>query len=76
MENFGPDDEMTKEFCKSEMTETLKGNKKVLDKNNHLMYPCCYSTILENPFESQSAENLKVVIRKMKTEPDQCIWLT
>jgi hypothetical protein len=35
METFGPDDEMTKEFCKSEMTETLKGNKKVLDKNKN-----------------------------------------
>ena len=35
MENFGPDDEMTKEFCKSEMTETLKGNQKVLDKNKN-----------------------------------------
>ena len=35
MDTFGPDDEMTKEFCKSEMTETLKGNKKVLDKNKN-----------------------------------------
>jgi hypothetical protein len=35
METFGPDDEMTKEFCKSEMTETLKGNQKVLDKNKN-----------------------------------------
>jgi hypothetical protein len=26
---------MTKEFCKSEMTETLKGNQKVLDKNKN-----------------------------------------
>jgi len=35
MKNFGPDDEMTKEFCKSEMTETLKGKQKVLDKNKN-----------------------------------------
>ena len=35
MKTFGPDDEMTKEFCKSEMTETLKGKRKVLDKNKN-----------------------------------------
>jgi len=35
MDAFGPDNEMTKEFCKSEMTETLKGNQKVLDKNKN-----------------------------------------
>ena len=35
MNTFGPDDEMTKEFCKSEMTETLKGKRKVLDKNKN-----------------------------------------
>lgn len=35
MDTFGLNNPMTKEFCKSEMTETLKGNKKVLDKNKN-----------------------------------------
>lgn len=35
MDAFGPDDEETIKACKSEMTETLKGNKKVLDKNKN-----------------------------------------
>ena len=35
MDAFGADDEETIKACKSEMTETLKGNKKVLDKNKN-----------------------------------------
>lgn len=35
MDAFGPDDEETIKACKSEMTETLKGNQKVLDKNKN-----------------------------------------
>jgi hypothetical protein len=35
MENFGKDDERTKRFCKGEMTETLHGGQKRLDKNKN-----------------------------------------
>lgn len=33
--NFGPNDERTKRFCKSEMTERLHGRQRVLDKNKN-----------------------------------------
>lgn len=33
--NFGPNDERTKRFCKSEMTEKLHGRQRVLDKNKN-----------------------------------------
>ena len=35
MENFGPDDERTKQFCGSSMNEGLKGRQKKLDKNKN-----------------------------------------
>jgi hypothetical protein len=35
MDNFGPDDERTKQFCGDSMNEGLKGRQKKLDKNKN-----------------------------------------
>ena len=35
MDNFGPEDDRTKQFCGSSMNEGLKGHQKKLDKNNN-----------------------------------------
>jgi hypothetical protein len=35
MDNFGPEDERTKQFCGSSMNEGLKGRQRNLDKNNN-----------------------------------------
>jgi hypothetical protein len=35
MDNFGPEDEMTKQYCGSSMNEGLKGRQKKLDKNKN-----------------------------------------
>jgi hypothetical protein len=35
MDNFGPEDERTKQFCGSSMNEGLKGRQKKLDKNKN-----------------------------------------
>ena len=35
MDNFGPEDEMTKQYCGSLMNEGLKGRQKKLDKNKN-----------------------------------------
>jgi hypothetical protein len=35
MDNFGPEDERTKQFCGSSMNEELKGRQKKLDKNRN-----------------------------------------
>ena len=35
MDNFGPEDDRTKQFCGSSMNEGLKGRQKKLDKNNN-----------------------------------------
>jgi len=57
MKNFGPDDEITKEFCKSEMTETLKGKQKVLDKNKN------------NKIDSEDFELLRKGVKNESTCP-------